>query len=357
MLHEFLTHERDQILEIAKKKAQSMRWTRREAMEAETGWELFYNNLKGLLHPGSAHIPPKRREPAENQGVQYLRLGYAITEAVQGYNIIYQAIMESAINAGYEISEEESKQLNKSLDSAIAQVVVEFEQIQTRSQGRKEGERLGFLAHELRNSLQSASIALEMVEEGLVSLDSQTGALIKSSMMRMGDLIDKALTNVRLQIEAEVNLQRLRAFEVISEVEVTAAYEARIRNVNLCIETSNNIEVVVDRQLFISALSNIVQNAMKFTHEQGTVYIRTRETDERVLIEVEDSCGGLPKGKIAELFEPGVQSSEDRSGVGLGLAIAKQALERNNGRLLVDDIPGKGCIFTIDLPKPDLTHL
>jgi signal transduction histidine kinase len=349
MLHDFLTNERERILQIAKQKAQAMRWSRRETIDADKGWELFYNNLKGLLHPSAEDTS---RDESVSPGMQYLNLGYAITEAVQGYNIIYLAIMESAQSASYEITEEELKHLNETLDAAISEVVVEFERIQTRSQDKRVGERLGFLAHELRNSLQTASISLEMVDEGLVSLESKTGRLIKSSLIRMAELIDKALTSVRLQIDPKVELERMRAFEIISEVEVTAAYQARERNLNLCIEATNDIEVVADRQLFVSALSNIVQNALKFTHPQGTIYIRTRETEERVLIEVEDRCGGLPEGKVDELFLPGVQSSEDRSGVGLGLAIAKEALERNDGKLHVNDIPGKGCIFTIDLPKP-----
>ncbi len=113
----------------------------------------------------------------------------------------------------------------------------------------------------------------------------------------------------------------------------------------------SNLEVDVDRQLFVSALANLVQNAIKFSKPGGTIHVRTRQEGDRILTEVEDECGGLPEGKIDELFESGVQKGKDRSGMGLGLAISKQAIERNLGEIRVENLPGKGCIFIIDLPK------
>ena len=70
-----------------------------------------------------------------------------------------------------------------------------------------------------------------------------------------------------------------------------------------------------------------------------------------VLIEVEDQCGGLPEGKIEELFKPFIQKGLSMSGVGLGLAISRSAVALCNGQLLARDIPGKGCVFTINLPR------
>jgi signal transduction histidine kinase len=66
---------------------------------------------------------------------------------------------------------------------------------------------------------------------------------------------------------------------------------------------------------------------------------------------VEDGCGGLPPGKVGELFAPLVQRGDNRSGFGLGLGIALQAAEAHNGTIKVRDIPGKGCAFILDLPS------
>jgi len=81
------------------------------------------------------------------------------------------------------------------------------------------------------------------------------------------------------------------------------------------------------------------------------VCIRGTAAGDRVLIEVEDECGGLPPGKIEELFQPYSQKHSDKTGVGLGLSIARRAIARNGGQLSAHDIPGKGCVFTITLER------
>ena len=111
-----------------------------------------------------------------------------------------------------------------------------------------------------------------------------------------------------------------------------------------------DLTIHVDQRLVRSALSNLVRNAVKFSHTGGSVTVRARGNAERVLIEVEDSCGGLPSGMVQQAFAPFAQLGADRSGFGLGLAIAKQAADAHHGVIRVQDLPGKGCIFALELP-------
>jgi signal transduction histidine kinase len=99
-----------------------------------------------------------------------------------------------------------------------------------------------------------------------------------------------------------------------------------------------------------------LQNAFKFTHHHTEVRLNAYAAADRIRIDVEDHCGGLPPGAAEELFKPFRQSSSDRSGLGLGLAICRQAVEANNGTLAVRDVPNTGCVFTIDLPRHVLSH-
>lgn len=108
---------------------------------------------------------------------------------------------------------------------------------------------------------------------------------------------------------------------------------------------------LADERLLFSALSNLLQNAMKFTKSGGHVVLRALPEEGHVLIEVEDECGGLPPGKAEELFEPYVQRSEDRRGLGLGLAITREAIHLHGGELFVRNTPGKGCVFAVRLPS------
>jgi len=71
---------------------------------------------------------------------------------------------------------------------------------------------------------------------------------------------------------------------------------------------------------------------------------------DRVLIEVEDECGGLPAGDPALMFRPFERRSIDRTGLGLGLSISQRGVEANGGKLDVRNTPGTGCVFIIDLP-------
>jgi signal transduction histidine kinase len=80
------------------------------------------------------------------------------------------------------------------------------------------------------------------------------------------------------------------------------------------------------------------------------VTLSAQASGDLVLIEVADHCGGLPPGSKEFMLRPFSQLSSDRSGLGLGLSIAKQSVEGDGGDLSVRDVPGTGCVFTIRLP-------
>ncbi len=75
---------------------------------------------------------------------------------------------------------------------------------------------------------------------------------------------------------------------------------------------------------------------------------------DRILIDVEDHCGGLPAGAAERMFLPFAQVGADTSGLGLGLSISRRSVEANDGILSVRNVPGSGCVFTIDLPRHSL---
>jgi hypothetical protein len=98
-------------------------------------------------------------------------------------------------------------------------------------------------------------------------------------------------------------------------------------------------------------VENLLQNAFKFTRPRTTVTLRVGASAERVLIEIQDECGGLPGGDVNELFRPFEQRSADRTGLGLGLAFSRWGVEANNGRIYARNLPDTGCVFTVNLPR------
>jgi len=113
----------------------------------------------------------------------------------------------------------------------------------------------------------------------------------------------------------------------------------------------SDLFVLMDRQLLSSALLNLLQNAFKYTIPHGHVAVRTVAEDGRIFIEVEDECGGLPDKNAESYFSPfGERRGRNRSGLGLGLSISRKAVRTYDGDIHVRNLPGKGCIFVIELP-------
>jgi signal transduction histidine kinase len=123
----------------------------------------------------------------------------------------------------------------------------------------------------------------------------------------------------------------------------------RHNGVDIGISADESLAVEADARLLTSALTNLVSNAVKFTKPGGYVEVRTFQHGADVIVEVEDECGGLPEGAADELFQPFVQKGSERSGVGLGLAITREAVEAHGGVITVLNLPGKGCVFRIEL--------
>ena len=138
----------------------------------------------------------------------------------------------------------------------------------------------------------------------------------------------------------------------IAEVAPAARLEANAKGITLVIMPIDaQVAIEADRPVLAAVVANLLQNACKFTHPHTTVTLRVGASADRVLIEVQDECGGLPSGDVNELFRPFEQRGTDRTGLGLGLAFSRWAVEANNGRLYARDLPNKGCVFTIDMPR------
>lgn len=111
-----------------------------------------------------------------------------------------------------------------------------------------------------------------------------------------------------------------------------------------------------DRDLLLAAVGNLLQNAFKFTRHGSEVTLNAYAAADRIQIDVEDNCGGLPPGDPEKMFRPFTQGGVDRTGLGLGLAISRLSVEANMGKLSARDVPGSGCVFTIDMPRRALSE-
>jgi signal transduction histidine kinase len=115
--------------------------------------------------------------------------------------------------------------------------------------------------------------------------------------------------------------------------------------------TEPDLAIDADRQILASVVSNLLQNAFKYSHPHSNIVLHAHGADGMVLIDVEDECGGLPAGEPEGLFQPYERRSSNRTGLGLGLTISREGAKANGGTLVVRDVPGHGCVFTVQLPR------
>ena len=238
------------------------------------------------------------------------------------------------------------KWLNAGLADAVAQYVKQRDlELQ-----RQTSEHLGFIAHELRNPMGRAQMAFHRLRQTELT-ESRTVAILERGLRRTSEMIDSVLSHASLKMGVVPRLGPIALRAFLHEIEVDAGVETQAKNIKTVVSAPEDLTIEADQRLLRSAISNLVHNALKFSHEGSTVSLTGTHSDGQVTIEVADGCGGLPPGKTEELFAPLVQRGDNRSGFGLGLAIALQAAEAHKGTIRVRDIPGTGCAFIIDLPS------
>ena len=112
------------------------------------------------------------------------------------------------------------------------------------------------------------------------------------------------------------------------------------------------LAIDADRQVLAAVIGNLLQNAFKFTRSHSAVTLKVLARVDRVLIEVHDECGGLPEALEGKELSPSFeQRGADRTGLGIGLAFSRWGAEVNGGRLYARNLPGSGCVFTVDVPR------
>jgi len=376
MLQDFLRRNRETLITRCRSKVATRRAPRATEQELSHGIPLFLDQLVDTLRlelaSGSSEAdtapvarpaiqkttssPPDIGSAAALHGNELLRRGFTVGQVVHDYGDLCQAITDVAIEQNAAVSVAEFRTLNRCLDDAIADAATEFgrrrDELTSDERTRATNERLGVLAHELRNLIGNSILAVAIIKKGAVGLAGATGALLDRNLMGLRDLVDRTLVEVRLNVGIPERRERIVVADFIADVQVVAMIDAAARDLEFIVAPiEKGLAVEGDRQILAAALANVLQNAVKFTRPHSRVSLNAYAVADRILIGVEDECGGLPEGKKEEIFRPFEQCSAERTGLGLGLPISRRGVEANGGQLHVRNLPGTGCVFTIDLPR------
>jgi signal transduction histidine kinase len=354
MLYEFIDVNREEIIRRCRAKVAMRSVPPPTEAEIDHGVPLFLNQLVNALRLGLTSSPEIARSATQHGHDLHLQ-GFTVGQVVHDYGDVCQAITELAVETNAPISADDFRMLNRCLDDAIAGAVTEYGR--ERNQSDVDGEtargteRLGFLAHELRNLIDTAIVAFEVLKSGNVGVGGSTGAVLHRSLLGVRTLMGRSLAEVRLT-QGVRNLEQFLVSGFIEEVAAAATLTAKDQGITLTVmPVEDGVAIEADRQVLTAVMMNLLQNAFKFTGPRTKVTLRVGASADRVLLEVEDECGGLPSGDVNEMFHPFEQRNADRTGLGLGLAYSRWGVEANHGRIYARNLPGVGCVFTVDLPR------
>jgi signal transduction histidine kinase len=348
MLYEFVVMHRDAIITKARQKLTARPWPSASANELENGVPLFLTQLAEALRAeesGSPYQSGAISDGATRHGRDLRALGFTVSQVVHDYGDICQAVTELAIEQNAPITTEEFHTLNRCLDAAIAEAVTEHTRLTLATRATDEVARMGHLGHDVRAMVESAILAFEMVKTGAVAVNGSTGMVLGRNLLGLKVLLETALTDIQQEAD-NFGRQRVAVSSFLLDTSLAAHLRAGDLGLRFILEPIEPTWVIhVDPHLLRSAVTSLLDNAFKFTPADGLVLLRAHQADGRLLIEVEDGSGGIPGAGGDPLSQP----SDDRPNNSRELSTARKAVRALGGHLTLRKMPGKGCIFIIEI--------
>lgn len=214
------------------------------------------------------------------------------------------------------------------------------------------------VSHDLRSPLtlmRGYATMLEMVGQ----LNEQQQGYVKkiiSGVENMARLVNNLLDLGRIEVGVGLQLEIAPIYEIIERVTSTLQMQASQKNINLGVEMAFDQSVMIeaDTALLQQALYNLVENAVKYTPQDGRVAVRAQISGDALRFEVRDSGIGIAPVDQPRLFEKfyrgGQREAREQKGSGLGLAIVRSIVERHGGRVWLESQLGQGSTFFLEVP-------
>jgi len=216
-------------------------------------------------------------------------------------------------------------------------------------------EFLAMTAHELKTPLTSMhSLARQMSDRDLGELnEKQEKALgiISRGVERLGGSIEKILEISRLESgRMELNKEKIQLASLIQDVVEQMKPMARLKKITLTQRITKLLSIEADERRMGTVLTNLIENAIKFTPEGGEVTVEAKQKGNKVLVQVRDTGIGIAKKDFPKLFTKFFQVDHTKSGAGLGLSICRMLVEAHGGKIRCESEVGKGSTFSFTLP-------
>ncbi|MDY2777473.1 MAG: HAMP domain-containing sensor histidine kinase [Collinsella sp.] len=215
------------------------------------------------------------------------------------------------------------------------------------------------VAHELRTPLQAMLATVEGMQDGVLPCDDKHLETVASETRRLSRLVQQMLDLSRMENRAAP--LRLRPVDTVALVRNVVdtqhpLFRARDLHLRFADETQGRSATIeLDADMITQAVINLMSNAMRYTPEDGWVVVKVGIDRRHVLISVSDTGIGIAKEDLSRIFgrfwRADASRAREAGGLGVGLAVTKQIVERHHGFIAVESELGKGTTFTIHLPR------
>jgi len=209
------------------------------------------------------------------------------------------------------------------------------------------------ISHELRSPLARLGVAIELARSG----ENRHAALdrIEKESDRLNVLVSELLQATRAEVDPQaLRVQPVRLDELLATVVGDCSIEADARGCSLVLDAAGPLTVKGDPELLRRAVENVIRNALRYSPPQASVDVNLASNGAAARIQVRDYGPGVPEESLSHIFEPFYRVEGDRNrdsgGVGLGLAIARRAVELHKGKLQARNMH-PGLLVEMEFPK------
>jgi len=213
-------------------------------------------------------------------------------------------------------------------------------------------------SHELKTPVGALALLAETIEDAADDAEAvrRFASKMRQEAQRLTNLVQDLITLSRIQAVEPVPDPRPVALDtVVAEAVDRCRMRANARGITLASVGSRGLSVLGDEDLLVTALRNLLENAVAYSPEKTRVVITTRKTPEgNAELSVADQGIGIPERDLERIFERFYRVDPARSratgGTGLGLAIVKHVMAAHNGKVTVRSVEGDGSTFTLYIP-------
>jgi len=211
------------------------------------------------------------------------------------------------------------------------------------------------VAHELRTPLQAIQATVEAMQDGVYPVDCEHLEIVRNETIRLSRLADGILELTRLECGSmQMNLIKLDPADVVREAVDIYAVLLEAADMSVDVVTAQGLVIKADKDRLVQAVGNLLSNAARYSPAGGQVTVTLRSEGKSAVIEVADTGIGIAEKDLGQVFSRFWRADEARDrasgGLGIGLSIVKEIVDRHSGKVSADSRCDGGSVFTIEIP-------